>query len=352
MKDVAKRSGVSVMTVSNVVNRRPHVSEELMARVDAAVKELGYVPDSNARSLIKRKPGRGRRVLSGLSFAVILRPEIKKFNESFFMGILRGIDDEIREQGHFLSFMDSYENLEKNPILLNSLLAPGSVDGILTFVGPNHKLVFDHISSLAPLVHVNELDGYDYVTPDKPGAMRQVVDCLTGLGHSRIGFLGGTGCFAHGLRGYDKRFSSFKTELEARGLPLRQEWFVGSEYGFAEGYKYADELLSGDSFPTAVFCASDLTALGAMHRFLAAGVKIPEQLSVIGFDDIPEAALFYPPLTTVNASMDEIGRLAVRRLLEKLEDPSSEPRYIFVPTKLVERDTCAAPRRGQLKLGA
>ena len=340
MKDVAKHCGVSVMTVSNVVNRHPHVSSEIRERVSSAIRELNYIPDAHARNLIMRKPKRGRRLLGGLSFAVLLWDEIRKFQDSYSMGVIRGIDDEIRENGHFLTFMDSYENLDRNPVMLNSLLSPETVDGILTFVGPDKGLVFEHIARTAPLVHIDELNGYDYVTSDKDGAMRQVVDYLTGLGHREIGFLGGTGVFCHG---YDSRYSAFKMELESRGIPCHKEWFIGDDFGFGVGQAAAKELLTRESLPTAVFCGNDRTAIGAIHVFLSAGIKIPEQLSVVGFNDVPEAALFYPPLTTVNASMEEIGRLAVRRLLEKLEDPSSEPRYQLVPTKLVKRMTCASP---------
>jgi DNA-binding LacI/PurR family transcriptional regulator len=305
-----------------------------------AIRELGYSPDLSARNLIRRK-NPARRVGRGLRFAIVLRPEVRKFEESYFAGVLGGIEEQIRQDGHCLAFCDSYENLEANPVMMNSLLAADSVDGILTFVGTDKALVFDHLAATAPLVHLDHIEGHDCVCPDKAGAMSMAVAYLAGLGHRNIGFMGGTAKNGEGV--YDRRFSGFIAEMDAHGLPLRREWCRGGKFGFDVGKQAAKDLLSLPERPTAVFCTSDITAIGAMHTFLDAGLRIPEDMSVMGFDNTRESWLFHPPLTTIDANMDGVGRMAVRHLVEKLANPALPPRYLLVPVRLVERRTCAPP---------
>ncbi len=340
IKEVARQVGVSSMTVSNVLNKPGIVHEDTRRKVLEAIRELGYSPDISAQNLIRRK-NPTRRFGCGLRFAIILRPEIRKLEEMYFAGVLAGIEEQMRKDGHFLVFCESYENLEANPIMMNTLLTSENVDGILTFVGTDKAAVFAHLAATAPLVHLDQIEGHDCVCPDKAGAMRLAVAYLTGLGHRDIGFIGGTAKIKE--TGYDKRFSCFITEMDAHGLPLRREWCRGGKFGFDVGKEAAAELLCLPEKPTAVFCASDITAIGAMHAFIDAGVRVPDDISVMGFDNTRESWLFHPQLTTIDAGMEEVGRMAVRRLAEKLANTTSPPRYLLVPVKLVERRTCAAP---------
>ncbi len=184
---------------------------------------------------------------------------------------------------------------------------------MISFVGPGHP-DFAKIAAL-PLVLIGKKEGFESISIDKFGGVRDLVEHLASLGHTRIGYVGDLN---------DDRFRAFRMELEFRGFPARKEWFADCVFGFVSGREAARNLLRQNELPTAIFGASDYTAIGVMHALGEAGLRIPEDISVTGYDNLPESALVYPPLTTVDINKEGIGRLAVRIAFEQFRQPSGE----------------------------
>ncbi len=341
MKQVAELSKVSLKTVSNVINHHPHVRENTRQRVLRAIADLGFVPDSTARKLA-RKRGEGSNRISQqtmLRIGCVLRPEIKKYEDPFFLRVFKGIEQEARAAGNELVFIESWQELHENPLRANRLLNPDEVDGIITFIGRDKKELFERLEKTAPMISVGKLDGYDNVEADLMGGAQMAVEYLAGLGHEKIAFIGPQQAHAGGL---SERFSGFLLGLSACNLENFPQWQVGEGFGIEHGARAAQELLACKNLPTAVFCASDLTAIGAVRTLRKAGVRIPEDMSLVGFDGIPEATMIDPPLTTIYVDQEELGRTAVRCLMERIHNPKMPPSLRRLPVRLEIRESTKA----------
>ena len=324
MKEIADRCKVSIKTVSNVINRLPNVGEPTRRKVLEAIRELNYVPNQQARSLVMKLPGAKSQL--GYRIGCVFPAGLHKYENSYFTRIFKGIEEELTARGQQLSFLASISELEDNPLKMNWLLSPEQTDALISFVGPDSGS-FRRIASL-PLVLIGKQDGYESICVDKFGGIAGLVDLLHSLGHRRIGYVGKLD---------DDRFRAFRLELEQRGIPLRPEYFLETPFGFAGGQEAANRFLVLPDRPTAVCCASDYTAIGFLHPILEAGLRVPQDLSVTGYDNLPEASLIYPPLTTVDVHMEGIGRLAVRMLLEQIRHPSDEHSCHTLSSRLVLR---------------
>ncbi|MBI4978724.1 MAG: LacI family DNA-binding transcriptional regulator [Spirochaetes bacterium] len=345
MKDIARKCGVSIKTVSNVVNNAPHVKEMVREKVINAIREMGYVPNAAARQLVLgRTPSIGRRH-SGLNIACILRGDIAKYQSTYFTGIFAGIESELKAKGHYLAFMESCEELERQPLLFNALLNSGAIDGIISFAGSDRRDIYEKLTALAPVVGIGGTEHDVCVNADKARGMRLAVEYVSSLGHSDIGFLGGV----KKGPGADTRFTSFLAEMHARGLAVRDEWCLGDGFGFDIGRSAGSALLSGGKRPTAVLCASDLTAIGAVHSFLESGLSVPNDISVVGYDNIPESSLIYPQLTTIDVPKEDIGREAVRMLLARIAEPDVRPANRQLPVSLVVRGSSGKTGGGRMQ---
>ncbi len=311
MKEIAERCGVSIKTVSNVINQRPNVGEETRSAVLQAIRELNYVPNTQARALVLKQQEAGIRF--GCRIGCILPAGVGKYDNSYFTMIFKGIEEEIVRREHQLSFIAPITELAENPLKLNHFLSPAQTDAVISFVGPGHP-DFARIAAL-PLVLIGKQEGFESISIDKFGGVRDLVEHLASLGHTKIGYVGAL---------HDDRFRAFRMELEFRGLPARNEWFADCAFGFAPGREAARKLLRQNELPTAIFGASDYTAIGVMHALGEAGLRVPEDVSVTGYDNLPESALVFPPLTTVDINKEGIGRLAVRTAFEQFRQPPEE----------------------------
>lgn len=324
MKDIAEICGVSIKTVSNVINKHPNIKNETRNKVLAAIRQCGYVPNVQARALVMKSSASAARL--GYNIGCVISQGIKKYQDTYTLMIFKGIEEEIRKQGYQLTFIESLDGLTSDPLRANILLSPENLDGIISFVGPLNK-DFPRLTK-TPVVMVGQYPGFDGVSSNKLDGIRLMVDYLCGQGHRSIGFSGSAG---------DGRFSSYVAELTRRGLACLPEWQLNEGCGFTPGLAAGERFAELQERPSAVICESDRTAIGFIHGLYKNNIKVPDDVSVTGYDDVMEAQVIYPPLTTVNVNKEGIGRAVVRALLERIANPEQEISYRTLPVTLVER---------------
>jgi LacI family transcriptional regulator len=326
--DVARASGVSYSTVSRVVSGYEFVKESTYNRVMEAVQQLGYVVNLPARSLAG-----GRSKIIGLL--------VPNLDNTYVGTIARGIDQELVRANYDLMLYTTHRHPDKESLYVNAI-ANGLTEGLLLVV------------PLVPTTYLDALreQNFPYVLIDQTDTTESssVVDAtnwqgaydatsyLIQLGHTRIAFV--TGALA--IRSAVDRLQGYKAALVDYNIPVREELVVESDYQQRISYEATKDLLqSVDPPPTAIFASNDLSAFGAMDAAREHGLRIPDDISIIGFDDIPQASLVYPKLTTVRQPLEQMGRVAVKMLLEQIEDRSRPPQHITLTTELVIRDSCA-----------
>jgi LacI family transcriptional regulator len=327
MRDVAERAGVSVTTVSHVINETRPVSDELRERVLVAINELGYQPNILARSL-----RRGKTHTIGMIVPDSANP--------FFAEVARGIEDTSFKHGYNLVLCNSDGDLSKETIYID-VLTEKRVDGIL-FVAAGTST--EHIRSLRergmPLVVVDrELPGVavDSVLTDNARGGWLATSHLIELGHRRIGCITGPSDVTPSA----DRITGYRQALREAGIPLDAALIVKGDFQFESGYRAAHQLLAMDDPPTAFFACNDLMAVGAISAALERGYRVPIDLSVVGFDDVPLASFNNPPLTTIAQPKYEMGVLAATMLLERLGDGDMAPRRQLLDTSLLIRQSTA-----------
>ena len=351
LKTVAEHLGLSPATISVVLNDSPvadSIPDETKERVFAAAKELNYRPNYLARSL------RGQR-----SFSVgVLVPEI---SEGYAAGVMSGVEDHLVREGFFY-LMASHRS---KPDLLEEYLKhleDRSVEGFI--------LLASRLQSAPPLPTVvvsghRKLPGVTNVVLDQDRAARLALSHLQELGHERIAFFRG----AEGSADAEDRWRAIVETAEALDIEIRPEialQLVGKslgpvfspEEGYQEGYIYGQKLLAtvpdGQRRPdfTALFAFNDVSAIGAIRAFLDAGLSVPEDVSVVGFDDILGAAFQNPSLTTVRQPLRRMGVTAGEILLERLAGRNSHPDFVTVEPELVVRASTGPARERRQKARA
>jgi len=334
--DVARLAGVSVATVSKVLNKKGSVRPKLVQRVLKAAEDLDYHPDHVARSLKTRHT----RTLG------IVIPDI---TNPFFTDVIRGVESEARIQGYSLILCDSNEDpvLERTNL---EMLFSRRVDGVL--LAPTEAdTAQDHLSRRRfPLVFFDRVSpsfsGYAVVT-DNVGAACDATHHLIDLGHKRIAIITGQLKLSNGL----DRLEGFRKALQQAGLPLREEYLQQGDFRWESGYTCALKLLRLAIPPTAVFCCNNQMTLGLMRALGESGVACPGRISVLGFDDFDWAASFNPQLTTVAQPTLEMGKQAVQMLLRNVKsfnEPanSNENKVVVLKAELRVRESTAAPYSG------
>jgi DNA-binding LacI/PurR family transcriptional regulator len=325
--DIAREANVSQSTVSRVLNNNPRISEATRKRVKEAMARLGYAPNAAARTLIT-----GRSNLIGLVVSNITNP--------FYPEVIEAIVATAADHDYNVILCNTQESLKLQTAYLE-LLIEHQVDGaILTSsLLDTEGLLAQVATDRIPLVMVNRtVDGLrvDSVHIDNAGAGRLVARHLVDLGHSAIAFVGGVEATSTDRA----RLTGLRTEMDALGVALPDEYVVHHEFTRSSGYDLTKRLLALPERPTALFCADDLIALGAMDALFDAGLRVPEDVSVVGVDDVPAASLRQVALTTVRQPTAEMGRRAVQLLLERvLSGPDGEPIEIVLRPRLIVRRT-------------
>jgi LacI family transcriptional regulator len=327
IRDVAHHAGVSVTTVSHVVNNTRPVEPETQARVRVAIEELGYRPNLLARGLRRRKT----------NTIGLLVPDN---SNPFFAEVARAIEDTGFEQGYSVILCNSDMNEAKQDAYLSVLLAK-QVDGLLLISsGDSPDPVRRIMQAGVPVVVVDRELGdlpVDQVLVDNEQGGYLAGCHLVALGHTRIGYIAGPS----DIRPSRGRVEGLQRALREAGLELDPEAIARGDGRYAGGERAMRELLARGGNLTAVFAYNDLMAIGAVAALRRAGLRVPEDISVIGFDDIPQAATTVPAITTVAQPTADLGRVSARLLLDRLTaDSEWEPSRVLLQTSLVERESC------------
>jgi len=328
--DVARYAGVSVATVSHVMNRTRHVEPETAERVRAAIAALRYSPNSLARSL-----RRGETKTIGL-----LLPDN---SNPFFASVARQIEDAGFVAGYTVILCNSDGSAEKEERYLSVLMAK-QIDGLIFAGSSDHARVFSQLSAAVPAVLLDrEIHSVnvDTVLVDHDHGGYLAGRHLVGLGHKRIGVIGGP----RDSSSSPARLRGFVRALGEAGVELPADAVVDSDYHFSGGRLAMERLLTQAPDITAVFACNDLMAMGAITALRSRGLRVPDDISMIGFDDIPYAVTTWPPLTTIAQPVEKIGTRAVSLLLERVAEPAAHSRREVLMPVLIERESCA-PLRG------
>jgi len=331
LRDVAEHAQVSVRTVSNVVSGYAHVSERMRARVLASIDELDYRPNPVARTL---RTGR-----TGMLALVV--PEI---DVPYFSELARDVIDVAAEVGYRVMIDQTGHDHDRERQLLTGEDRTMLFDGVLfSPLVTKAELLDMPGTTRMPLILLGEhdFDGrYDHVAIDNVAAARDAVNHLIATGRTRIAALG-----SQPLEEYStplQRSAGYESALAEAGMGLRPEYAVtAAHYSRPDGYRAAQELLALDERPDAIFCFSDLLAIGAMRAVFDAGLRVPEDVAVIGIDDVEEGRFSRPSLSTISLDTPFIARESVRRILERIDDPELPAKEIVAPHKLIVRESTA-----------
>src|SRR5918997_592860 len=332
LRDVAGVAGVHPATVSRALNEetRGLVNEETARRVLKAAEELGYQPNPIARGLKTNQ-----------SFTIgVLIPDL---TNPLFPPILRGIEDRL-ETGGYTPLTANTDNDPERELLDAQTMRSRQVDGIIAATARrDHQLHDALLDAGIGLVLVNRRQEdlpVSSATADDRLGMRLSVEHLLSLGHTRIAHVAGPLDYSTGLERYD----SFHETMRAAGIEPDPELVVVAEaFTESEGARLCGQLVEAGSDFTAIAAANDLLALGCYDVFAERGVRCPDQVSVVGFNDMPFAARFSPPLTTIHIPHYAIGQAAAELMLERLRDGDSPPREIRLEPSLIVRGSTAPP---------
>ncbi|WP_097985499.1 MULTISPECIES: LacI family DNA-binding transcriptional regulator [unclassified Streptomyces] len=325
MAEVAARAGVSSQTVSRVANNHDNVDENTRAKVLAAMQDLGYRPNSAARALVTGRFG----ALGVVSFDVGAHGNART---------LAAIADAAREAGFSVNFMGVRVQTEAAVRQAFQHLTLQSVDGIVLIESQMLDTPSLHLPPTMPVVVADGDTGHEYpnVDFDQARGTRSLVRHLLDLGHRTVHHVAGPrDSFAA-----RRRSEAWERTLVAADAPVRPTLY--GDWTTESGY-LAGRTLAQDPDVTAVFAANDQMALGILRAMHEAGRRIPDEVSVAGFDDVPEARFFEPPLTTVHQDFDVVGRHCVTLLLEQIERREHAPRRLAVEPTLVVRASTAPP---------
>jgi len=329
IRDVAARAGVSHQTVSRVINNSERVQDETRKKVEAAIKELGYQPNAIARYMAK---GRTRTL-------ACFSPNLTDYT---YAKIIEGAEFEARQAGYFL-MTASAPNTETFSTLVDQLVASRRTEGLL-MINPYVDDRYNQLPQDSPVVYVGAqssksmIDEMDSVYLDDEEAGRLATQHLVGLGHTDIALITGPmveDCSIDRLAGYERVLSGVGIEFDP-ALVKEGDWSAST------GYDAVKNLLAEEKNFTAIFAQNDRMAVGAIKALKEAGRRIPEDVSVVGFDDMPLASYYDTPLTTIRQDTFLMGREAAKLLIRAIETPKKQRRHLSMPVELVLRNSTTA----------
>lgn len=324
--DVAREAGVSMATVSRVVNGNPNVKPATRKKVLDVIRELGYRPNAVARGLASKKT---------TTVGVVI-PDI---SNPFYAELARGIEDIASMYHYNIILSDSDLRKEKELQRIETLLEK-QVDGLL-FLGGEvtdaHREIFS--AANVPIVLAatrDEKKELASVTIDQIQAAKEATSVLIHEGHQKIAYIGGP--LTDSVNGYP-RYLGYKEALAEHGIPFDEKLVRIGDYRYRSGYEAMQELLTAEESVTAVFAASDEMAVGGIHAAQDLGRRIPEELSIIGFENIPLASQVRPLLSTVGVPMYDIGAVAMRLLTKYMNDEHVETGQVTLQYSIELRDS-------------
>ena len=334
IKEVARLAGVSIATVSRCVNNPEKVTEKTRLKVQKAILDTGYSPNTLAQSF-----RRGRTNL-----IMVVLPSV---GDPFFTDVMRGIRTAAKAKGYSILIEETQLNT-MTADEIGAMLVSKQTDGILLLasMSPFGTEILSATSNRRLPIVIGcetvspELSEFSSVHIDNVAAAKEATNYLVSKGHMRIGMIVGQ---QMSLLTKDRE-DGYRSAMRAAGLNIEEGWIVAGDLTLDGARKATRKLINHEHPPTAIFCATDEMAIGALHEVKSAGLAVPEDLSIIGFDDIRYAEIVDPPLTTISQPAEEIGERAMYRLCREIEEGRSAGGMPeIVPHKLVIRQSVDAP---------
>ena len=328
LKDIAKKLNISISTVSRVVNGKTYVKPETREQVMQALDELNYMPNQVARSL----KNKSTKTIG------IMVPDI---GEDFFAYVIKGIDDVLSRNGYAMILCDTGESAEKEELYLN-LLSEKQIDGvILATVCKEHKTLYKLIAKELPIIFIDNLpnlkSNYDSVIIDNSRASYIAVEHLIKLGHKTIGTIIGK---MDETTGYE-RLLGYKKALEDSKIDISESLIRIGDFKEKSGYENMKALLELNENISAVYVASSKMTYGAIKAIREKGLKIPEDVSLVGFDIHDVSGLITPSITTILQPEERIGKVAGELMLKRLQDSNERfNQKIVLDPDILIRDSC------------
>jgi LacI family transcriptional regulator len=326
ISDVARKAGVSKTTVSHVINHTRVVEEDTRQRVLDAIRDLGYRPNILARSLTTKRTG-------------IIGMVISDGSNVFFGNMLKGVEELLLPANYGLLVCNTNEILERESHYLNLLLGL-NVDGIIAAATSQEWGGLSEAERQnTPIVFVDrripEING-PFIGVDNEQGAYLGTSHLIERAYQRIGILSGF----DRLSSMRERTAGFRRAMEEHHLPVKEEWIAPSELSIAAGQRAMRQLMMQPDRPEAVFINNNLLALGALLELKERGLRCPQEIGIVMFDDHPWAAVSDPPLTVVSQPSTELGKAAARLLLEMIRDGQSNCQDVILPCELIVRNSC------------
>ena len=340
IRTIARAANVSIATVSRTINHVPTVNPEIAKRVWEVIDKLDYFPNTQARALVS-----DRSKIFGLIVSEITNP--------FFPELIQGFEDIAVEHGYeILVSSTNYDPRRMSHCIRRMLERKVEGVAIMTF-GIEEPLLDQLARRNVPLVFIDigpKRPGISLLKVDYHRGIRQGVQHLAALGHRNIAFISGPAT----LHSAQSRLTAFSTAMKESGIAPNPAWIVEGNHTMEGGIAAMEHLLAANAknMPTAVMCSNDMTAIGVLHKLYRAGLRVPDDLSVIGFDDIHIAGVTIPPLTTVQMSRFELARAAVAALRAHVENPDDPtPKHDYkIQTDLIVRESTGFPRGATTRL--
>ena len=333
IRDVARRANVSPATVSRILNdnRVYKTTDETRERVLRAVTELGYQAPVRKQPRPERKDDG-----AGFSVGVLLATTKGKYSDPYYLSILSGIENELSRLGGTVSLIQTEQELEDHAIL-NRLLSAG-LSGLI-MMRPLSEPLFDRLHSLIP--HIVGIDtGHmpiDNVEYDHLRVSKMAVEYLYKRGHRQIGYIGGSVGGAPMKR--SRRFRSYLETMADLGLEVRPEWVLNCDWDDRKCMALVEKIYREHGLPTAFYAASDLMAMATLRIRYQLGIRVPDQVAVIGMSNIEMSQYANPPLTTIDVPTVEMGIAAARIIAGRIRGDRTLPKRVLLPSRLIERDS-------------
>ena len=334
LEDIARKTGVSRSTVSRVINNQPNVREDVREKVMDAINETGFHPHAAARALASQHSS---------TIGLILPHSVSSFfNDPYFAHITTGIAQACNQHDYTLAlFLVGSKEDEKN--IFPRVSRKGLLDGVLVQSGHHgDQYIIGHIvDQHMPMIVLGRpfrSDNVTYIDIDNVHASYRAVNHLIHLGRKRIGTITGPKASAVGL----DRLEGYRKALSENGMQIEEDLIMEGEFTEASGYSAMQMLVLAK--PDAIFAASDAMAIGAIRATRELGIRVPEDIAFVGFDDLPIATLSNVQLTTVRQPVVEFGIRAVEALIDQIENNGKKPYRIIMETELIVRESCGAAK--------
>ncbi|MEH7222284.1 LacI family DNA-binding transcriptional regulator [Bacillus sp. JJ1566] len=331
IKDVAKEANVSPSTVSRVIADNPRISEETKQRVREAMERLGYHPNFTARSLAVNSTATIGVVMPFSASHVLQDP--------FFPEVIRGISVQAREHkyGMYLSAGGTEDEIFEEVV---GMVQGRRVDGLILLYSRTDDRLIQYLQKIDfPFTvigrPINGAERVIHVDNDNIYITRVVTDYLIGLGHTKIAFIGFDGDFVFML----DRLEGYKQALSEAGIPFVKDYIV-QKSALTEGKEAIKSFIRSVEPPTALVCTDDFIAIELMSHFEEVNIRVPEDVSIVSFNNVLLAQYSKPPLTSVDIDIFQLGLEGASCLLEKIKNPNVLPKRITIPAKLIERKSC------------